>query len=310
MPSSLLSLILTLRPAAPAEAPAHLGRAAHALLLRAIAASRPELAAQLHDAQGPKPITASSLVGLRARDGLRPERTYTLRFTAIEAEAAQALVEAAATGGPLSVGASVELDGAALRVESPSPRPSPIGRGEGGEGHPWAGAATYESLSAPWLLGRSAPDRRLSLQFASPTTFKSGGMNVPVPMPGWVFGSLLEKWNAFAPVALPPEVRRFASECLALSRYELRTVGLPFKDGAMKVGAVGRVTYAALNGDRYWLSLMSLLADFAFYAGVGAGTAMGMGQCRRIGSWISDCPTRTPQSAIPDPKSKMERRDL
>lgn len=309
----LLSLVLTLRPAAPADVPANLGRAAHALLLRAIGQNRPELAQSLHDdpaagsggGSGPKPITASSLIGLRSQDrlrrqadGLRPERTYTLRFTAITPAAAGAVAEACGlktacggANGPLSVGACVELDGAALRVEALTPAfgpPSPVvrddGRGVGGEGHPWSAQTTYERLSAPWLLGRERPERRITLQFASPTTFRSGGKNLPAPLPELVFGSLLEKWNAYAPVALPEEARRFAGECLALSRYELRTRSLPIKEG-MKIGFVGRATFTALNPDRYWLSLMNLLADFALYAGVGAGTTMGMGQCRRI----ADC---------------------
>jgi CRISPR-associated endoribonuclease Cas6 len=43
------------------------------------------------------------------------------------------------------------------------------------------------------LLGRAAPNPRLTLHFASPATFKSGGLHVPVPLPGLVFGGLLER---------------------------------------------------------------------------------------------------------------------
>ena len=96
-----------------------------------------------------------------------------------------------------------------------------------------------------------------------------------------MFGSLLERWNAFAPVALPEETRRYAAECLAVSRYDLETRSLPFKEGAVKIGMVGQVMFAATHYDRYWLSLINLLADFALFAGVGAGVTMGMGQCRR-----------------------------
>ncbi len=333
---SLLSVVLTLRPLAAVATSAHLGRAAHAVLLKAIAQHDPALAGRLHDGpsagsgptgsgsagsgqgSGLKPVTASPLIGLKRAEGLRPERTYTLRFTALTAEAAAGLLAAVTPArggkgrelreleelGPLGVGAVIDLDGAALRVEavepqSGNPNSSQIPEAERtGQApnqqsainnpqsaihpHPWAAQTSYEALAAPWLLGRAQPERKITLQFASPTTFKSGGKNVPVPLPEWVFGSLLEKWNAFAPVALPGEARRFAAECLALSRYELGTRGLPLKDG-VKIGAVGQATYTALNNDRYWLSLMNLLADFALYAGVGAGTTMGLGQCRRVG---------------------------
>ncbi|GAF92103.1 unnamed protein product, partial [marine sediment metagenome] len=52
---------------------------------------------------------------------------------------------------------------------------------------------------------------------------------------------------------------------------------------ALRIGAVGEITYRALSRDRYWLSVLHLLADHARLAGVGAMTAMGMGQVRHVG---------------------------
>jgi CRISPR-associated endoribonuclease Cas6 len=83
-------------------------------------------------------------------------------------------------------------------------------------------------------------------------------------------------------VALPPETRRFADECLALSGFELRSRPAYLKEGGVRVGALGVARYTALNKDRYWLSVMNLLADFALFAGVGVGTTMGLGQTRRL----------------------------
>ncbi|MGH2522322.1 MAG: CRISPR system precrRNA processing endoribonuclease RAMP protein Cas6 [Anaerolineales bacterium] len=322
---SLLSLVLTLRPLQPAAGAPHLGRAAQAVLLDAVRQSEPGLAEEIHAGSGLRPFTASNLIGYSVRKrttSVSPERTYTLRFTALTGAVARALLAATTptpnltpgpsprlrapeaaeplpTGrerrgerGPLAVGATVRLDESLFRVEtvdcglpiadhesevpdSKSQAPNPQSP------HPWAAATSYQSLSAPWLLGRARPESRLSLQFASPTTFKSGEKHVPVPLPGLVFGSLLERWNAFAPVALPAETRRFADECLALTAYELSTRMIPVKEGGLRAGAVGWVRYTALNHDRYWLSLINLLADFALFAGVGAGTGMGLGQCRR-----------------------------
>ncbi|MCS6889888.1 MAG: CRISPR system precrRNA processing endoribonuclease RAMP protein Cas6, partial [Chloroflexus sp.] len=107
------------------------------------------------------------------------------------------------------------------------------------------------------------------------------------------------KWNAFAPVALPAETRRFAEECLALTAYNLRTRMTPFKDGGLRPGAVGVARYTALNRDRYWLSVMHLLAEFAFFAGVGVGVTMGLGQCRQeSGSPGDEPPERGPRAAL------------
>ncbi|MBX3015615.1 MAG: CRISPR system precrRNA processing endoribonuclease RAMP protein Cas6 [Caldilineaceae bacterium] len=42
-----------------------------------------------------------------------------------------------------------------------------------------------------------------------------------------------------------------------------------------------RLFFGALGGDRYWLATLNMLADFAFYSGVGVKTTIGMGQAWR-----------------------------
>ena len=155
------------------------------------------------------------------------------------------------------------------------------GRGAGREaGSPWAALSDYQTLSAPYLLAKIQAPRRVTLKFTSPTTFKSRGMHVPVPLPGLVFGSLLNRWNAFAPVVFPDEVRRYAEECLAISRYKLQSRSVPMKSSGLRMGGTGEVTYVTLNYDRYWMSIIQTLALFARFSGVGAGTTIGLGQCR------------------------------
>ena len=100
---------------------------------------------------------------------------------------------------------------------------------------------------------------------------------MPLPLPELVFGSLLQRWNAFAPLTLPEEVRRYAQECLAVSRYRLQTRMLQF-GAAMSVGFVGQCQYTALVWDAYWLRAIALLAAYAFYSGVGIRTTVGMGR--------------------------------
>ena len=265
----LVSLVLRLRPLRPAPAPPPLGRAAHALLLAALTDQDPALSEAAHKGDGPRPLTASSLLGPR-RQGLSPEHDYALRFTALQPDLARALL-AAAEAGRLAPGQRLVLAEVPLQVEGAARAP---------EEHPWAAQTTYEALSAPWLLARQSPGRRLRLRFTSPTTFRTRGMHLPLPLPELVFGSLLNRWNAFAPVRLPEGVRRFAAECLAITRYRLQSRAAPVKEGGVRVGAVGWVEYLALNPDRYWLSLIHLLGGFTLYAGVGAGTTMGLGQAR------------------------------
>ncbi|HEX9372716.1 MAG TPA: CRISPR system precrRNA processing endoribonuclease RAMP protein Cas6 [Roseiflexaceae bacterium] len=263
------AIIFTIRPTSPATVPASLARATHAAVLRLVAAADPALAARLHDDDGPKPLTVSNVLGLAARGATAAvaiERDYGLRVTLLSAE-----LEALAAGWtPESIG-MLDLDGMTWRVERVT--------AEAAE-HPWAGHVSYEGLAAPALLRAEGGPTRWALEFAAPVTFRQRGLNMPLPTPDLVFGSLLDKWNAFAPLALPEEVRRFAAECLAVSRFELRSAAAPAKNGALQIGAVGRCTYTAVNRDRYWLACIETLAHFAFYGGVGAGAARGFGQAR------------------------------
>jgi CRISPR-associated endoribonuclease Cas6 len=281
-PIDLLSVLITLRPqaeACQAPAPAWWGRAAHSLLLNLVRSADPSLAEALHeDDSAPRPFTTSTLMGhFPRKDGwpyLDPAQTYTLRLTALRLDLAALLLENM-QNGKLRTGGMLEVDRLPFTVEK-------VDAGQDAPQHPWAGAESYQELSAAYLLARTTPPKRISLVFASPTTFKSGGKHIPLPLPELVFGSLLERWNTTAPVTFPPEARRYASECMAIGHYKLSSRIVSLKSGGMRVGAVGEATYTCLTYDRYWMSVVSVLAAFARYAGVGAATAMGLGQCRQV----------------------------
>jgi CRISPR-associated endoribonuclease Cas6 len=147
--------------------------------------------------------------------------------------------------------------------------------------HPLAEQTNYTELAAASLLENEAPDRYVNFLFASPTDFHRDRKQFPYPLPELVIGSLLEHWNAFAPIAFPSEARRYAEECLHLSRFQIRSRGVQVA-GGFEIGMVGSVSFGTLNYDRYWMSLMQTLARFSFYSGVGVKTAMGMGQCRKV----------------------------
>ena len=299
----LLSLVLTLRPTTTAPLPPRLGRAAHAILLARIAARDPALAETLHESDGPRPITASELIGARRDDRrVSPEQPYTLRYTALTAATAAVLSAAFAVGDTLTfegVDFTVEamepmmndelrMMNGELRIENGQTQ-STIRNSQFAIHHsPWSACDDYQSLAARHLLPSGpAPVSRWTFVLASPTAFRSQGQTQPLPLPGLVFGSLVKRWNAFAPVALPEEgVKRYAEEMVVVSRFSLRSApGWDRGQGeqrGLRIGSIGKITYIALNRDRYWLSALGLLAEFALYAGVGAQTTMGMGQVRRI----------------------------
>ncbi|MCB0256076.1 MAG: CRISPR system precrRNA processing endoribonuclease RAMP protein Cas6 [Anaerolineae bacterium] len=270
----LISLLLTLRPLTTDRAaqslPTWWGRAAHALLLQAIGRDAPDLATALHQGSGPRPFTASTLMGRMAEGKLDSDGVYRLRFTGLTQPVSGALLAATAEGASLAAGARLELDYQPFRVETAH-----------ADGHVWTGQDSYTELAAASLAG-DAP-RRLDMLLVSPTSFRSAGRHVPLPLPELVFGSLLERWNAFSPVAFPSEAKRYAAECLGVARYRLRSRPVPVKGDAWRPGALGQITYVALTYDRYWMAVLQTLARFALYSGIGAGTASGQGQARLSG---------------------------
>jgi CRISPR-associated endoribonuclease Cas6 len=267
----LISIVLTLVSETHATLPHFLGRANYAATLAALGRSSPALAAAIHDGEGPKPLTCSSLLDVTPRRDGQPVyagRPVAVRVTGLAADVGRALEDALLGATP----AAWELDGHPFAVQGATCDPAI---------HPWAGRTSFEALAAA-SLGAQGAERSVTLEFAAPVSFKSGGVNVPVPLPGLLFGSLVERWNAFSPVALSPEMRRFGEEMVALSRYKLESRSVDQKNGALRIGGVGTATYRALGSDRYWLGVMQMLAAFALYGGVGVQTATGMGQARRV----------------------------
>ncbi len=278
----LSATILTLTPTRPGDIPANQSRAAHAFLMRLVAEADAALADRLHQTEQVKPFTCSNLWMQGHKETRSSRQTHSmqfvsctpgerwfLRYTTLSSELTALWLERALPHLP----GEIVLGDIPFRIEDAL---------IADEAHPWAGCTTYADLAAPYLLSQVPAPTRWTFSFASPAAFRSGGKTIPIPLPDLLFGSLLDRWNAWAPVALSPEVRRFAAECVAISNYRLRTRALPGKEGAIQRGAVGRCDYAALNRDRYWCSTLSVLAAFSFYSGAGYQTTQGMGMCRWV----------------------------
>ncbi len=270
----LLAAVITVTPTEPVSVPASLARAAHAWLLKRIGDVDATLAERLHEGETPRPFTVSNLWGAgRAREGqvtLEPERTYWLRFTGLTAEASGAIERALPAPGEV-----LPLTGASLRVSEVTTE---------ADRHPWAGRADYADLMQRYTLTPGPPPRAVVMRFASPTVFRSAGRDLPLPIPSLVFDGYLRKWNSFSPLALPEEAKRYAEECVALSRFRLRSHWVSFEAGGKgaQVGFTGEARFRFLVGDGYWTRVMTLLAGYAFWAGTGYRTTAGLGQTQSV----------------------------
>jgi len=266
----LVAAIVTVTAPEPAEVPAFLGRAVQAWFLGLVRQHSPAMAEALHMGDGPRPYTVSNLFGAGSVRGgrllLEPGRAGSLRITTLVDDLSGLLVERILPALP---GTPMDLGGAVLRVESVTTRHAD---------HPWAGRASAPGLVAAHTL--NGTDRRLSLRFVSPTTFRSEGNNVVFPLPELVFGNLITRWNTFSPVTFHEDAKRFARERVVASKFDLHSAYTKFSrdEHGAAVGCVGTCRYHIQSGDRYWGGVIRTLAAYTFFAGIGAHTAIGMGQ--------------------------------
>ena len=134
----------------------------------------------------------------------------------------------------------------------------------------------------PKLYEESTTSTVLNLRFLSPTSFRRKGGQVTLPEASLIFSSLLEKWNRFSHIRLEGGFLE-GIKALYPSRFDLRSEIVLFSNYSI-VGFKGAVQYRLGNHvapeER---KIINTLADYAFYAGVGYKTTMGMGQVVRVG---------------------------
>lgn len=277
---TLYSVVLTLSPTQPAAVPATAGHQAHAAFLATLREVDPPLAEALHAPGVPvRPFTVSPLLGVGpARNGwvsLSATHDYYLRFTVLYAPIYERFMVHFLRGEGRPV---IRLGGAELLVKEIRTSPG---------SHPWAGYSSWEELAC-----RARPGPEVTLEFASPSAFSFGqqawGKKIIVlPEPRLVFGSLVRSWNRLAPAPLQVDARALDSyleEHVVVKRVaDLSTQMLRFAKSP-QVGFVGQVTFGLMADNDIARLQLNMLADFAFYSGVGMKTTMGMGQCRRVGT--------------------------
>lgn len=264
----IYSMVLNLEPAHDAEISANQGRHALALFLSLIERVDGPLADTLHSDDGQKPFTISSLQGKFSRRKtsifVRSKSPCWLRFTILEEKVFAKLMHSLLKGKT-----NVHLGDADFCVADVITHP---------QGSQWAGFDSFHGM-----LERASEERKILLQFTSPTVFRSAGKrNIAFPSPELVFGSLLSKWNAFSENRLDTTLVKTFGNGVLVSRYKLETKMLGFED-YQELGFVGKCEYIiSSNVSQETLRTLNALADFAFFAGAGAKTTMGMGQTRRM----------------------------
>ncbi len=266
----LHALVIELFPEGDGAVPPISGAQVQGLLLELVRQSDPELSNVLHMDVPGKPFTVAHLPPRPRRTG-GAGQPVQVRVTLLQA----------GLFGPLMRALLSQVRRPALRL---GPVAMQLGNVWGTpESHQWAGFTRYADVAAQVQDGAW-----VRLQFATPTAIAQGAFPDGrkrlelLPTPGAVFGSMCRRWNQLAPPELLLDATLVAEACQAtvVAEHRLRVGEVPGKPPQR--GFVGWCSYE-LPRDAAQRRALMLLADAAFYLGVGVKTTRGQGVCRRVG---------------------------
>jgi CRISPR-associated endoribonuclease Cas6 len=261
------------------------GKILHGLFYELLQKASAAKGDEIHSAEGLKPFSTALLLNERQRraEFIRTGEEVKVRFTFLDDSLYPLLARYFLSTPDLSL----ELVRTELTVARILSTPQ--------SGEEWAGCASFEDIYA----NASDVEKQFSFQFATPTFFKRGGgpaypdLIVPLPLPDLVFGSLLRNWNQFSSSSFMEAslVKEICSHHLEMTHHritsQLARLVFPRDDGTYRTttfpGFVGSCSLRLVElHDQSIIKTLNALADFAFFAGVGAKTTMGFGVARRV----------------------------
>jgi CRISPR-associated endoribonuclease Cas6 len=308
-PSKLYAFLLKLRPLEYGTLMPFSGELVHAAWLSWLRSAAPDVATWLHEGNKRRLFTCSSLQFpipaprmLNAEHDnthlpVDPEKTYTVRITLLLGELFPLFYEALMNFNARDTGATrppfMQLGKRSFLLEEVViANDDPTG---------WTGFTSFAGLVEKAQAQKLNNIQPLTLEFASLTTFSRGNSGnkffdnhyARLPWPQYVFANLARRWQELAPPELasiiqPERLDHYIQDDgVVIEDYTLRTHQVSFTKH-IQPGFTGSCTYH-LRGpddpptDDAHLTLRQqilLLAQLAFYTGVGYKTAMGMGRVR------------------------------
>lgn len=123
----------------------------------------------------------------------------------------------------------------------------------------------------------------LSFSFLTPTVFKKGIINYPLPDPKILFKSLIKKWNHFSPYRISVNLQSTIEEKLYIVFAKIRTHKISLSLGGFLIGFTGRVLYGGKTLTEEELKWINILGTFSNFSGIGRKTTMNFGMTEFIG---------------------------
>jgi len=147
-----------------------------------------------------------------------------------------------------------------------------------GHDNPWSAYCSYAEL----IERASQRNRRITLRFLTPTSFRCGDVDLPLPLPRLVFRSFMKRFEEFYQVAFLPDFEEQVEFYTGISNLKQVNTNVIKTKKVPLIGFTGRVTYDIhRKASPDLVFQMNLLADYAFFCGTGKKTTMGMGQTVR-----------------------------
>ncbi len=309
-PAKLYAFMLKLRPLQPGTLMPFSGELVHGAWLNWLKEVAPDVATWLHDDNKRRAFTCSSLqfpiAGERMLEAerknihlpLNPDKTYTVRITLLLGELF-----------PLFYNALMEFNMSQLAAkQQPFMR---IGKQlfsldevviSNDDHSGWTGFTSFTTLVEKVRVLKLGAVEPLTLEFATLTSFNRssarnkafGVYHARLPLPQYIFPGLARRWGELAPPELAQVVQEDAIEQyiqddgIIVADYDLKTHHIRFTTHEQP-GFVGTCRYSLRKVPNEAMrpgtaltvrQQILLLAQLAFYCGVGHKTSMGLGQVR------------------------------
>ena len=280
----IAGIALQLRPAKDITLPNKIATALHGWFLDQVGKTDKALSAQLHDNQTEKAFVLSSILGSTetgiARLGTVSQRNDSLLLTAGETyhlvitglskpvcNWLKAWVQALPKSVRFRRGEQLPIDGWEV-VHQPTTYAQLLRQGK----------ANAESAIA------SQKSNKLTLSFLSPTSFRSKGNHLPLPIPRNLFHSYLRRWNSFAAKPInDADFLDWVERSVTISRYDLHTQKTAVAKGGLVTGFVGMLDLSITSQgkrNKTFVHYAYTLCQLAPYCGTGHKTTFGLGQTR------------------------------
>ena len=241
------------------------GESMHGMLFHMLGKRDEKKASILHNQYDTKPFTFSPIMPYpkweKGKRRLKANKLYFFRVTFLEDEWYLLFMEYF-----LYHGAELNLQGIKIEVIEALTHSNQDKR--------------CNSMEYGKLWEESGYQRKIKFKFHSTTTFRVGDIHIIYPTSQYFFYNLIKKWEEFSDRKLSLTDEDLKK--VYISRYNLSSVMEKFKDYPIK-GFRGSCEYeidSSLSKEK--VRELNLMADFAFYSGVGYKTTMGLGQVARV----------------------------